>query len=180
MGLTIQYTLSTRRKLELAGVKGLLTPLPAKAAALGFEDVGKWVKIGPDCQFIFHLPPGAKRFADCFPPIEGWLFHATPGEGCESARIGLCRFPGVPGWRLQSFCKTQYASRHGWAHFLECHRNVVELLWEAERLGIKVLAYDEDELWKTGSPERLRKNLEEYGRCMAALGVASRDTDDSK
>ncbi|MCW5552614.1 MAG: hypothetical protein KIS67_10715 [Verrucomicrobiae bacterium] len=134
MGLTIGYTFSTRRKLDLGGIKKLLTPLRAKAHALDFEEVGKWVRLGRDCEFIRYRPPGAKRFADCLPPLEGWLFQATPGDGCESMRIGLCRFAGVPGWRLESFCKTQYASRHGWERFLKCHRGVVELLWEAKAL----------------------------------------------
>jgi hypothetical protein len=175
MGLTIQYTLSTRRRLDLEQVKALLTPLRAKARALEFEEVGNWVRLGPDCEFIRHRPPGVKRFADRLPPLEGWLFHATPGDGCESVEIGLCRFAGVTGWRLESFCKTQYASRHGWEHFLKCHRGVVELLWEAERLGIKVRARDEGELWETGSHARLRRALEEYEGPMAAFAGALKD-----
>lgn len=179
MGLTIHYTLTMRRRLYLEEVKALLTPLRAKARVLGFAEVGRWVRVGPDCAYIYHHPPGAKKTSDLLPPIEGWLFHATPGNGCESARIGLCRFAGVPGWRLESFCKTQYASRHGWEHFLKCHRGVVELLWEAERLGIKVQARDEGELWETGSHARLRRNLKEYDECVAALGGALKDADAS-
>jgi hypothetical protein len=175
MGLTIVYTLSTRRRLDLDGIKELLTPLRAKARALDFEEVGKWVRLGPDCEYIRHHPPGAKRFADCLPPLEGWMFCATPGDGCESAQIGLCRFAGVPGWRLESFCKTQYASRHGWEHFLKCHRGVVELLREAKRLRLKVEVQDEGELWETGSLERLRHNLGEYDQSMAAFAGALKD-----
>ena len=175
MGLTIHYKLCTRRRLNLAGIKELLAPLRAKASALDFESVGEWMEIGPEYPGAYHWPRGAKRAAEILPPVEGWMFHALPGDGAETVRMGLCRFAGVPGWRLQAFCKTQYASRHGWEHFLKCHRGVVELLWAAERQGIQVKADDEGKLWETGSHAVLRRNLAEYDECTAALGGALKD-----
>jgi len=178
MGLTIHYTFSTRRRLDLAGVKEFITPLHAKAIALGFETVGELIEVGPDYPGAFHWPRGAKKFSDLLPPLEGWIFHATPGDGSESVEVGLCRYAGVPGWRLRGFCKTQYASHHGWEHFLKCHRGVVELLWAAEDLGLRMKVQDESHLWETGSHKLLREKLGEYDRTMAAFGGALRDAAD--
>lgn len=175
MGLTISYKLSTQRRLTLAGVKQLLAPLRDKALALDFETVGGWLEVGPDYTWAFHWPRGVKKISDLLPPLESWVFDATPGDGSESAQLGLCRYAGVRGWRLQSFCKTQYASRHGWEHFLKCHRGVIELLWAAEDLGLRLQVHDEGELWETGSHARLRHKLNEYNQCVAAFGGALKD-----
>lgn len=175
MGLTIHYTLRTHRRLSLDGIKNLFAPVRAKASALNFEEVGEWIKVEPDFPGIYYWPPGAKKFSDLLPPVDGWVCHATPGDGSESVRLGLCRFAGVAGWRMEGFCKTQYASRHGWEHFLKCHRGVIELLWAAEALGLKVKVEDEGELWETGSHKVLRRNLREYDRSMAAFVGAVKD-----
>ena len=174
MGLTIHYTIRTGRRLNLDGIRKLLAPLRAKAIALNFEEVGEWIEVGPDYP-AYHWPRGAKKFSDLLPPVEGWVFRATPGAGSESVRLGLCRFAGVPGWKMEAFCKTQYASRHGWEHFLKCHRGVIELLWAAEALGIKVKVEDEGGLWEAGSHKVLRRNLAEYDRSMAAFFGAVKD-----
>ncbi len=179
MGLTIHYILSTRRRLNLDAIKKWLAPLRARAIVLEFEHVGEWMEIGPDYPGAYHWPRGARKAADLLPPVEGWMFHATPGDGVETVRMGLCRFAGIPGWRLESFCKTQYASRHGWEHFLKCHRGVTELLRAAESLGIQVKAEDEGKLWETGSHRVLRRNLEEYDQCIAAFCGALTDADES-
>lgn len=175
MGLTIHYTLETRHSLSLAAVRRLLEPLRDRAALLGFVEVGPWLRLGPDYPGLYYQPPGSSRFSECLPPAAGWLFHATPGDGCESVRIGLCRHAGVPGWRLESFCKTQYASRHGWEHFLHCHLAVVLLLTAAETVGLRVTVEDEGGLWESGSFAVLRRNLAEYDEGVAALGGALKD-----
>ena len=141
MGLTIHYQFEVRRRLSLAGVRRLLEPLRDKAVELGFEEVGPWIQLGPDYPCLYFRPPGAKRFSDCLPPAAGWLFHAIPGDGCESVAMGLARYPGVAGWQLEGFCKTQYASRYGWDHFLRCHLAVVLLLSAAESAGLRVTVF---------------------------------------
>ena len=83
--------------------------------------------------------------------------------------VGLCRFAGAAGWRLEAFCKTQYASRHGWEHFLQCHRCVIKMLRAAKKLGLRVAVEDEGRLWETGSATALRRKLEEYDECIAAF-----------
>ena len=116
-----------------------------------------------------------EKASEMVPAHDGWFFVATPGDGCESVRMGLCSFAGAAGWRMEGWCKTQYASRHGWEHFLKCHRGVIELLWAAERLGVGVKVEDEGRLWETGSHKVLRKILREYNQDMAAFGGALKD-----
>ena len=175
MGLTIHYKISTPRKLTLAAVKELITPLHAKAVKIGLAEVGELLEVGPDFPSAWHFPRGAKTAADVLPPSAGWLFCAHPGEGSEGVLMGLCRYEKVSGWRLQGFCKTQYASCNGWEHFLKCHRGVIELLWAAEDLGLRLKVHDEGELWETGSHARLRRKLNEYNQCVAAFGGALKD-----
>jgi hypothetical protein len=174
MGLSIRFKLETQRKLNPAAVAALLEKLREKAIALGFLDVNNLIAATPQHEWIIYRPPWAHKASELVTPHDGWYFAATPGGGCESMRVGLCRFAGAAGWRWESFCKTQYASQFGWEHFLKCHRGVVEMLWAAEELGIRVTAEDEGELWETGSHARLRRNLAEYDQSIATLGGALR------
>lgn len=175
MGLTIHYQLSTRRKLDSAAVRALAEKLRAAAVKLGAASVSEVFAVLPDLTVTYYAPRRARRISDLVPPQEGWLFGVNPGDGCEGVRLGLCRFEGVRGWRLDSFCKTQYAARHGWEHFRDCHRMVIELLWTAEDLGLKAKVHDEGGLWETGSEARLRRRLAEYDRGIAAFGGALKD-----
>ena len=175
MGLTIAYSLSTRRRLPIADVRVLVARLHAKARSLGFAKLGKPFAVGPEYTWAYYWPRGVKRLSDLRPPAEGWIFDALPGDGCENASMGLCRYEGVAGWRLRSFCKTQYAARNGWEHFRDCHRRVIELLWAAEDLGLRVKVTDEGGLWDTGSEALLRRRIEEHDRAIAAFGGALKD-----
>ena len=104
-------------------------------------------------------------------PLHIICFSTKPGQGCEPANFGLCRYPGEvsdPGfgrhqtklkcWSWHSFCKTHYASDPrcgGLPNFLRCHLGVVALLDEAQRLGILGKVSDEGDFWETRSLERL-------------------------
>ncbi len=175
MGLTIGYTLSGRKGLKLTLVQRIVSALRKKAVGMDFEHVGRLIRVGPDFPLTYWRPPGAKRARDLIMASEGWVFHATPGDGSESVMMGLCRFEGREGWWLESFCKTQYASRHGWEHFLKCHCAVIDLIEGARHFGLKVEVEDEGGLWETGSFAVLRKNLAEYDECIAAFGGALKD-----
>ncbi len=179
MGLTISYTLSTRRRFDLAGVRKLVQQLRAAAIKTRAQRVSDLFEVGPDFPSAFHWPPGARKISDLLPPREGWLFNVEPGEGSESLLLGLCRYDGLAGWRLSDFCKTQYAARHGWEHFRDCHRCVIELLWSAEEHGLRVKVNDEGGLWEHGSERTLRLRLAEYDRAVAALGGVLKDAADS-
>jgi hypothetical protein len=115
-------------------------------------------------------------------------FETEPGDGCEQANFGLCRFPShvshpelgmvqtdLDGWSWHSFCKTHYASDPrcgGLPNFLRCHLGVVALLDEAQRLGILGEVSDEGDFWETRSLERLTKEIGDQSAMLAGfLGV---------
>ena len=118
-------------------------------------------------------------------PLHIICFSTKPGQGCEPANFGLCRYPGEvsdPGfgrhqtklkcWSWHSFCKTHYASDPrcgGLPNFLRCHLGVVALLDEAEKLGILGKVSDEGDFWETRSLERLTKEIGEQSAMLAGL-----------
>lgn len=175
MGLTIHYTLSTRRRFDLGTVRELVQQLHTQARVLRFAQVGEPYVVGPDYTWAVHWPRGVKKISDLLAPMEGWIFNATPGDDSESVAIGLCRYEGVNGWRLRGSCKTQYASRLGWEHFRDCHLRVIELLRAVEAIGLQVKVEDEGKFWETKSDSVLRKELERYDRLMAACAGTLKD-----
>jgi hypothetical protein len=116
-------------------------------------------------------------------------FSTWPGEGCEPANVGLCRYPatiqvelrgrprrlatGLTGWRWSSFCKTQYASDPdcgGVPHFLRCHLAVVKLL-DLIRAGglVRVEVHDEGDYWQKRDIEALAKEVGEWNEMVAGF-----------
>ena len=125
-------------------------------------------------QWVMYAVPGQENTFSGInvKPVAGFLFEVHAGENCEPLTLGLCRFPetvlhqdaSVPtklggGWRFAGFSKTQYASLHGWEHFLRCHRAVVEALAEWRAPGVRVKITDEGESWPRRSVANLRRNL---------------------
>lgn len=130
-------------------------------------------------------------------PVEGWVYYVNVGDGCEPLQLGLCRYPYTGPyvgsrrwakihspqqaiWRLEGFCKTQYASQHGWNHFLACHRTVLELINYWRRTEAKVILCDEGGYWPRLSVEKLRRNLGEYEGLTAAFAGALKDAAGNK
>ena len=175
MGLTIGYKLYTRRRLSSARVKQIIQPLRAVAQELGFEIVGELRPTDPTGFRFLYAPRKAKTISELVPPAEGWVFSAVPGEGSESIEVGLCRYPGLAGWRLRGWCKTQYASHHGWEHFRDCHHRAVDLLRACQRAGLTVQVQDEGRYWGTRDDWFLCRKIREYDQMMAALGGALKD-----
>jgi hypothetical protein len=112
-------------------------------------------------------------------------FSIAPGDGCEQANIGLCRYPktvevgsrrtqtGLNGWRWSSFFKTQYASNPscgGIGNFLRCHLGLVHLLDHADELGILGEVKDER---GTGRSETRRR----WWRRSSAIGSSGDQSD---
>jgi len=54
---------------------------------------------GPPHWKMWELPDGATT-GEPVEAVEGWSLIVLPGEGCENAQFGLCRYPGVEGWKL--------------------------------------------------------------------------------
>jgi hypothetical protein len=149
MGLTIHYSLRSdagsadkaRRQVEA---------LRQRALDLPFAEVGELVEFeGDDCRFERHDHPLVRwllaqaavpvlsdgRGSEVV-PLHVVAFRTWPGEGCEAANFGLCRYPaevvtgegrriptGLPGWTWQSFCKTQYASNPDCGETRRCFRS---------------------------------------------------------
>lgn len=122
-----------------------------------------------------------------FDPVEAYIFRTWPGEGCEEANFGLCRFPastteagekiktGLRGWHWKSFCKTQYANEKGIKHFLRCHLAVVTML-DFLQSKIKLDVTDEGGFWKKRDVEALVKEIGEWDAFIAGFAGVMLDT----
>lgn len=120
-------------------------------------------------------------------PTEAILFRTWPGQGCEEANFGFCRYPTKikyedrmvavkdSGWRWHSFCKTQYASESGIAHFLKCHLAVVSILDHLDDLGLVAEVSDEGEYWDKRNVKELANEVGEWNGMIAALFGAMKD-----
>src|SRR5215213_7988419 len=199
MGLTIHYQLSAL-KLDTAAARRVVKQ--GHAFALRRQQAGEVRRVNAvredvnghplALQWVTHTIPGQENTFSGIEvrPVEGFLFSVHMGEDCEGLALGLCRFPetvrhqgtNVPtklggGWRFAGFSKTQYASLHGWEHFLRCHRAVVESLAEWRALGVRVNISDEGEYWPRRSVRTLRRNLNEMNGLVAACAGALKDGD---
>jgi len=201
MGLTIHYSLKAGGSESKA--RKLVHLLHQAAQDLPFTSVGEVVDLKGALADERLCPPGHPLTNLLFGGCE-WLeydrrsigpdsftcrtaqihpkhligFQTLLGEGCESGRFGLCRYPafvevglsrrirtGLGGWRWKSFCKTQYASNPkcgGVENFLRCHLSVVALLDKAKAVGFDVEVDDEGGFWsKRSVPDLVR----EVGTC---------------
>ncbi|MBM3833120.1 MAG: hypothetical protein FJ403_07580 [Verrucomicrobia bacterium] len=107
-------------------------------------------------------------------PVAGHLFRVLVGRDCEPLLLGLCHY-GRGGWRLKSFCKTQYAGLHGWEHFRRCHTAVIDLLAAAKSPGLMVKITDESDYWPGRDLNALRRNLDEMNAAVAAAAGVLKD-----
>jgi len=147
MGLTISYTLSIPGKPAEAVLLQMVERTAEFARKVGCEEIHGPNFGGPEHWKMWQLPDGATT-GEPVSPLEGWSVSVLQGEGCEHAAFGLCRYPGVNGWKLTSWCKTQYAARHGTRHFLDSHRRVISLLDLWKDFGVEVDVCDEGEFIK--------------------------------
>ena len=162
MGLTIHYSLASDAASP-EDARALLDKLRNRALDLPFAEVGeivevqgkpaydpdnfdhdeqhRWLKIQA-CNLLQYKSKGQEYWARVAPE-HLIAFTIDPGDGCENANFGFCRYPKtiisggkrvrskLDGWRWSSFCKTQYASNPdcgGLNNFLKCHVGLVRLL----------------------------------------------------
>jgi hypothetical protein len=214
MGLTIHYTLrSDARSPRQAHV--LIEQLRSRALDLPFKEVGEISEInGSNCDFDQRgqddplrwlliqatesvEDPQRKGYSYRVAPTHVIAFTTWPGEGCEQANFGLCRFPAqidvqapgchrrkrtirtqLTGWRWSSFCKTQYASNArfgGVRHFLRCHLSVIRMLDHAQSLGILAHVSDEGDYWEKRDIEALARGVGEWNQMLAGLAGELKD-----
>lgn len=200
MGLTIHYKLQSHvRTTEEA--QELVRQLRQRATTLPFDHVGDVVDLaGRSCDFQQTARDDPNRWllvqtsqhvevdghTYLLPPRRLIAFATTPGEGCEPANFGLCRYPrtirtgdgrnlpgGAPaGWFWQSFCKTQYASNPelgGVESFLKCHLSIVRLLDAAGELGLKPEVSDESGYWEHRRVELLVEEVGHWNQAIAGF-----------
>jgi hypothetical protein len=204
VGLTIHYQLhSDTRSPQQA--RRLVEQLRAKAMDLPFEEVGEVVDLtGDGCDFHNYdrehplrwlvIQAGQRVIREdvyyAVTPKHIIAFSTYPGEGCEPANFGLCRYPGkiriedpragqarslltgLKGWSWGSFCRTQYASQLGVEHFLRCHLLVIKMLDHARQLGILGHVKDEGEFWEKRDVKALAQEVGLWNEMIA--GVAGR------
>jgi hypothetical protein len=199
MGLTIHYTLSVKRGTTVGWLKNLLRRTQRLARKLGCAHTGKVLfstDEDPEAPPFFECAPGNGRRTDGGGPgTDGWLLEVWPGKGCETAVFGILghrrklplkkgerewqrRYSKRRDWKLDAFCKTQYAGKHGWEHFRACHLRVIRLLdlWREAGAGVEVC--DEGRYWETRSETRLARELADYDRLIAGLGGMLKDAND--
>ena len=202
MGLTLHYRLHAPAGLTAAGIPALVAAMHTQATALRrtgrVERVGK---IGADPEDLHWLGewlqvpvPGEENCSRGIevPALGGRVFTVILGEGCEPLRLGLCRYPARVadhqtgrtrvvrrrGWRLAGFCKTQYASLHGWEHFRRCHTAAVDLLASLRNLGLQVELSDEGGYWPGRDEKELRRSVDQMNGIVAAFAGALKDATD--
>jgi hypothetical protein len=200
VGLTIHYNLETKVTAE-ADVRRLVEGLRQFALDLPFQQVeevvefkGKYVTSDDQDDPCRWLKIQAGRYLTkgqySYPvaPLHIMAFTTNPGEGCEPASFGFCRYPerivdpqqrkrrihtDLLGWSWQSFCKTQYASDPacgGVANFLRCHLCVIKLLDFAKKTGlIEVEVSDEGGYWEERNLETLAKQVANWNEMIAAF-----------
>jgi hypothetical protein len=101
----------------------------------------------------------------------GFLVH--PGQGCETAWVGLMRRYSADSrctrWQWTTLCKTQYASVVSDEHLITCHTSLVALLDTAITLGFTVAVRDETFYWETRDTDRLLSEVHKMNRIVAAF-----------
>ena len=153
MGLTIHYGLTTdlskpsdlRQLVEAVRQFALDLPFESVSEIIEFtgddaeseDETARWLRI----QSESYVEVGHYHYR--VPPKHCIAFSTWPGQGCEAANFGFCKYPSFinverkriatkrKGWSWSSFCKTQYASDPacgGVQHFLRCHLGVIRIL----------------------------------------------------
>ena len=207
MGLTIHWKLKSDVRTD-AEARTLVERLRQRARDLPFASVGEIVDLaGRDADYTALPPESPERWLliqageyiesghghYSVAPQQVIAFTTNPGDGCEPANFGLCRYPaflevddhrpgaasskrrlktGLTGWRWASFCKTQYASNPdcgGVENFLRCHLTVIALLDFAQSLGLVEHVSDEGNYWEARDAESLAKEVGAWNEMMAGF-----------
>ena len=199
MGLTIHWTLKAARvtrdqakaKIEELRQRALDLPFQSvsdlvefrgKACARSEKDPDniRWLKMQVTEPIRYEI--GNQTHEAMIQPTHVIAFNVFPGQGCEDANFGLCRYPksvdefgrtiypGLNGWTWTSFCKTQYASNPTCGdiqNFLRCHLSIIKLLDHAKELGILKRVSDEGDYWEKRDVKALVEEVAEWNSMIA-------------
>ncbi len=212
MGLTISYKLTTD-VTKTGDIRQLVETMRTHALDMPFKQVGsvkefvgkdtdyrsdgseggRWLKL----QSSGFFTAGESSFV--IAPIHIIAFSTWPGEGCESANFGFCKYPdffpagedggpeiptGLTGWRWGSFCKTQYASDPkcgGIENFLRSHLCVVKLLDFLKQTGLMTVeVQDEGGYWDKRDLTALTKEVGQWNVIIAGFVSGFRSATEGK
>ena len=214
MGLTIHWSLKTNSRTE-AEARELVGRLRQRALDLPLASVGEIMDLsGRDADYTVqpaesparwlliqagqYIESGDRHYSVA--PQHVIAFQTQPGDGCEPANFGLCRYPaflevedqrpgrstrkrrvktGLTGWCWGSFCKTQYASNPecgGVENFLRCHLSVIALLDFAKLLRVLEHVKDEGDYWEARDVEALAKEVGTWNEMIAAFAGQFKDS----
>jgi hypothetical protein len=181
MGLTVNFELTAAANMNAVRAKQIVASL--RRIALNFQREGFVDKVLPmasdletlgqfACDWLI-LPVRGEESTSTgaeILPEEGYIFLVVVGSDCEPLRLGLCHYPATvrfdgkelptrkpARWRLSAYCKTQYASLHGWEYFLRCHCAVVHMLMACRMPDLRVKIMDEGAYWPRRSVSKLRE-----------------------
>ena len=216
MGLTIHYCLksstrSPKKARELvAHLRGRALDLPfaqvediieLTSEACNFDhceqdDPHRWLLIQAG-QYVDRPAPGGGTYSYKVAPTHVIAFATLPGDGCEPANFGLCRYPAqievtdsdwphrkrklrtrLSGWFWGSFCKTQYASNRdcgGVENFLRCHLAVIKMLDHAKSMGILEDVSDEGDFWQDRDVRALAQQVGQWNEMIASFAGELKD-----
>lgn len=204
MGLTIHYDLKTKLT-KPQDVHKLVEAMRQHALDLPFKEVGevkefkgqencwddkddpdRWLKI----QCAGHVSAGTTSYM--IPALNIIALSTWPGEGCEEANFGFCRYPAyfkteqgrkatkLNGWRWHSFCKTQYASDPkcgGVKNFLRCHLCVIKMLDFIKQTGlVETEVSDESDYFTHRDMKKLAQEVGEWNELIAGFASELRST----
>jgi len=204
MGLTIHYNF--KHDARDTSARPVLEKLRQAALDLPFAEVGELVELkGDQCDYQNLEQGDPNRWlliqAGGSVPLGGHsslsvapthliAFSTWPGEGCEEANFGLCRYPTtvvhqgkriqtkLDGWSWRSFCKTQYASDPkcgGVENFIRCHLLVIAILDKAKELGVLERVSDEGGFWEQRDLKALVQEIGSWNNMIAAFAGKLRD-----
>ncbi len=199
MGLTIHYKITPRQRIDARRAQSIAAA--AHDAVAGLTKDSPYAHLSDlkpadpedpwlECRFFRKVDTHTTR-GFCVPPLRGFYFDLDRAQDCETARFGLCEYPatfrgedgrrlrtGIGGWRFHAFCKTQYASLHGWEPFFASHKLVIEAALVWGKVGCDVTLIDEGNYWPGENVEELRVSLNTMNGIVAALGGAMKDAAD--
>ena len=197
MGLTVHYDLTfsgaaSKAKAKLQEFRALASKIAKvgslveyKGEASDFNNArndhpNRWMLIQASGHFQF-THNGTHHGS--VSPLHMIAFSTDPGENCEPANFGLCKFPATverfgkkirtglgTGWHWSSFCKTCYST-----DFLKSHVLVITLLDLAQQMGLLKKVMDEGDYWPNRNLEELAKEGGASLEQVAAMAGALKD-----
>jgi hypothetical protein len=196
MGLTINYKLSTQKPWSSENVRDWLEIMADYARLIGCVSVGPVVSAQNEMEVTKRFHKVGRKYSTRFIPIhakEGWVLIIDVGEGCQPLALGLCKYPCQwccqhghsmrrwystnisSEWQFGWFCKTQFAGKHGPAHFVRCHKSVISLLDFCRKAGLDVAVQDEAGYWEQRDEAELMKVVRTNEALLAAFGGLLKD-----